>query len=59
LDFLGPEFSWVADFTDNYQVETSILKKYIFAYYQAAKKILDDRGQILIDWLFRNYQKIT
>jgi DNA-binding transcriptional MerR regulator len=53
LDLLMQEISWIKELTINYQVSTETLKTYLSTYYQAAKSILDARGNLVVDALSR------
>jgi len=59
LDYLGSEFAWVSSFIQNYQLKPSVLKAYLSVYYQAAKDLLDERGNLLVAWLSQNYLKFN
>jgi hypothetical protein len=53
LSLLVPEISWVKEMLIHYGLPAQLLTVYLNAYFQAAQKHLDERGQALIDWLAR------
>jgi MerR family transcriptional regulator, light-induced transcriptional regulator len=51
LRLLSAEITWLEHLLTNYGLEVSSIGHYLAAYYQAAKAHLDERGQMLVDWL--------
>jgi DNA-binding transcriptional MerR regulator len=53
MDFLGSDIDWIECLLGNYRLPTDLLRRYLNAYYQAAKTYLDERGAPILDWLAR------
>ena len=51
LDLIQPEFIWLSDLLDNYQVPPEIFTEYLKVYQQALEDHLDDRGRPILDWI--------
>jgi MerR family transcriptional regulator, light-induced transcriptional regulator len=51
LDLLSAEITWLEHLLTNYGLEVSSIGHYLAVYQRAAKAHLDERGQMLVDWL--------
>ncbi len=53
LDLLTANLTWVEGLLVNHHIPMSqhLLNEFIQAYHDAARDVLDERGQILVDWL--------
>jgi DNA-binding transcriptional MerR regulator len=51
MNLLGSEMSWMKRLLNNQHLPTDQLRRYLNAYYQAAKSHLDERGAPILDWL--------
>jgi MerR family transcriptional regulator, light-induced transcriptional regulator len=51
IEFLGTTIAWVEGLIFNHQFSIEQLYLYLRFYYQAAQNQLDERGQLIIDWL--------
>lgn len=51
LAYLGSDLRWVEGLMENRQMPVPLLKEYLRAYRNAARKHLDERGQPLLSWL--------
>ena len=51
MDLIQPEFNWLAGLLTNYQVPPELFPEYLNIYQQALEKNLDDRGQLILDWI--------
>jgi hypothetical protein len=49
--FLGADLSWVEGLLANYHIPPELLGVYLSTYHEAAARILDERGKLLLDWL--------
>jgi DNA-binding transcriptional MerR regulator/methylmalonyl-CoA mutase cobalamin-binding subunit len=53
MSLLGNDVGWIERLLGNYRLPTDLLRRYLNAYYQAAKTYLDERGAPILDWLAR------
>ncbi len=53
MDFLEIDIEWVEGLLSNYHLPGEQLRRYLRAYYQAAKTHLDERGTPVVAWLAR------
>jgi hypothetical protein len=53
INFIGNDLTWIEGLLLNYRLPTAALYHYLNLYTQAAKRHLDERGQLIIDWLDR------
>ena len=51
LSFVAEEIDWIRGLIANRGLPVETLSGYHSAYYQAAADILDESGQVIIDWL--------
>ncbi len=51
LNFLRHEFNWLADLLQTHDIPNELLPKYLSLYKQAVETNLDQRGQLIVDWL--------
>ncbi len=51
IDYLGIDIDWIAGLLENHGIPAGQLGFYLTAYYQAARTYLDERGQLILDWL--------
>lgn len=53
MELLSTNLAWVQGLLVNYhyRMPEQMMKRYITAYYEAAKKYMDERGAIITDWL--------
>jgi MerR family transcriptional regulator, light-induced transcriptional regulator len=51
LHLLSAEITWLEHLLTNHGLEVSSIGHYLTAYHQAAQAHLDERGQMLVDWL--------
>jgi DNA-binding transcriptional MerR regulator/methylmalonyl-CoA mutase cobalamin-binding subunit len=51
MDFLGTDIDWLECLLRDYTAPADSLHSYLHAYYRAAKEHLDERGQLIVDWL--------
>jgi MerR family transcriptional regulator, light-induced transcriptional regulator len=51
INLLDAEIDWLENLLTNYGMSVSSIGDYLAAYQRAAQAELDERGQILIDWL--------
>jgi DNA-binding transcriptional MerR regulator len=53
IDYLGIDIDWIAGLLENHGIPAGQLGLYLTTYYQAARTHLDERGQLILDWLER------
>lgn len=51
MSFLEHEIDWLAGLLENHDIPHELLPKYLSLYKQAVQTNLDQRGQLIVDWL--------
>lgn len=51
IGFVDDSIGWLAELNSDGYVPIEVLDDYLGAYYQAAKKLLDERGATIVAWL--------
>ena len=59
LDLIEPELRWVDQLIKNYLPKSENLNLYLLAYQKAIKKIMDHRGEPLIQWFSEQLEKAS
>jgi DNA-binding transcriptional MerR regulator len=58
INYLQSEINWLEGFIKTHNISPQVLETFISAYHQATESHLDERGQLVLDWLAKASKNI-